>query len=214
MKKLILIAILSVTTLAVGSAQPGGPPGGERREMRMGPMGFGGGLLMSPDVQKELQMTASQKQKVEALFKSMPRPSMPEPGKRPEPPKGMEDLDKKLKAILNANQLARLEQLQLQARGPMAMMEPETAKKLGLTEKQKTQVREIFQSSRRPQPPASKPGERPDFEKMQKEIAKYREGLNAKLLGILSADQKKKWSALIGKPFKFPTGPMMGGTRR
>lgn len=182
--------------------------------MRMGSMGFGGGLLMSPDVQKELNMTASQKQKVEALFKSMPRPSMPAPGKRPEPPKGMEDFDKKLKAILNANQIARLEQLQLQARGPMAMMEPETAKKLGLTEKQKTQVRDIFQSSRRPQPPLGKPGERPDFEKMQKEAAKYRTELNARLLGILTVDQKKKWTAMTGKPFKFPTGPMMGGTRR
>ncbi|MBX7132023.1 MAG: hypothetical protein K1X67_05015 [Fimbriimonadaceae bacterium] len=213
MKKLILIATLSAT-LVVAFAQPGGPPGGGGPGRRMGPMTMGGGLLMSPDVQKELGMTASQKQKVEALFKSMPRPSMPEPGKRPEPPKGMDDFEKKLKAILNASQLARFEQLQLQARGPMAIMEPETAKKLGLTEKQKTQVRDIFQSSRRPQPPQSKPGERPDFEKMQKDIAKYRNELNAKLLGVLTADQRKKWSSMIGKPFKFPTGPMMGGTRR
>ena len=46
-------------------------------------------------------------------------------------------------------------------------------------------------------------GGQPDREKMRAAFEKMRKDTDAKILGTLNAAQKTKWTALLGKPFKF-----------
>src|SRR5262249_1518073 len=148
----------AVCLLAAGStlAQQGPPrgfggPGG--------PMGFGGGsamLLLLPEVQKELKLTADQKSKLTAQQQKMrlamqqamqqygPRLQNATPEERQqifaEVQKAMADAQaqqaKEVSAILTDDQQKRLKQIQWQQQGNMALTDPEVAAALKLTEEQ------------------------------------------------------------------------------
>lgn len=104
---------------------------------------------------------------------------------------GGKEMEAKIAKILNAKQLARYHELALQFEGAHAINRHEIAEKLGLSEEQ---IQQIHDASR---PPRPEPGQqRPDFRAMRKEV-------DAKILAILSDEQKSKWQAILGKPFTF-----------
>lgn len=118
----------------------------------------------------------------------------------------VEQLEAKIKTILTQNQFARYQQLSLQARGPSAFLDPKVADKLGLTDSQIEKIQAIMEGNR-PQPPAQG-GARPDPSQMDAQ----RKAVEAKILAVLSGDQKRTWSNMIGKPFAFKRmGPPQGG---
>ena len=203
-----------------GDDQQGGPPpagpGGPGGQMR-----FGGGqrmmggpmLLMNPAVQKELKLTDDQIAKVRDLMPRRPRGGEqggPEgqnaPRQRPNP----QEMDKKIQDILDAGQYRRLSEIRLQMQGPFALMRPEIAEKLGLSDDQKGALRDLFQQERQNPPP--NPGSEPsDFHKtMQERRAKLEKGA----LAILTDSQRDKWHEMTGTPFKMPMGPGFGGRGR
>lgn len=261
MLKTTLIALAALgACLAMGQGDvQGGPPpfqqgpppagpggqGGMRRAPRPGMMG-GPGMLMRPDVQKELKLSQDQ---IDRLREAMPPPpnfggpgqggpgqggpeggpgrggqaGPPPPGARgpgqggpgfrgPRP----EDrqLEEKVKGILTETQFARYEQLKLQMRGAGVIGSPEIADKLGLSDDQRGRIREIFENDRPPMPPPlTDGGERPDPQRMRDEMRKHREEIEGKVLAVLTKDQRAKWDAMIGKPFKFEQPPMGPGFR-
>lgn len=200
-----------------------GGPGMEQGPRRpMGPPP----LFLRPDAQKELKLTDEQIEKLRALMppppgaqggggRGMGRPGQggramgdggrPQQGNRElEPPRGdgpgrMED---QLSSILNDGQIKRLKELQLQMMGAQALCRKDVADKVGLSDEERSHVREIIddamQSMPRPQP-----GERPDFEAMRRAHEEMKARLNDKILGGLSSGQRAKWQALLGKPFRF-----------
>jgi len=116
-----------------------------------------------------------------------------------------------LKAVgdfLKPEQISRLHQISYQVRGAMAFSDPEVAKKLSLTDTQKTDIqtivtdsnaemREIFTSNQ------------DDREAAMKKVAELRKETLAKVTAKLNDEQQKTWKELIGSPFeiKFPPRP-------
>lgn len=194
----LLVALMMVAgALAQGSA-PARPQGGRQGGgMRMG--GMGGGMLMIPELQKELKVTAAQKASIDKIVKEMqavPRDKM----NREAAQKYMTRINN----VLSATQKARLKQIELQMQGGSALLNPEVQKSLGITAAQKTKLtslRETSQKDMRAKMEAARKANKPlDPAAMQK----LRKAQDAKFLAVLSASQKAKWNTMIGKPFAMP----------
>ena len=156
------------------------PPGGG-----MGPGFFGGPgqmrmpasmLLMMPEVQTELKVTDEQKTKMDEIrtdvqkdvqaafsgidFQAIRDMSQEERDKKMAElrTKGEElgkQVDAKIEKVLDADQMKRLKQLQLQREGAAAFSRPEVATQLKLTDDQKKKLDDLQKDQprrRRPQP--------------------------------------------------------------
>lgn len=104
----------------------------------------------------------------------------------------MRQMEKKVKEILNESQYKRYQELSLQAQGAPAMLRPEIASKLGLTEDQVERMQEEMEMA---QVPDMGQPQRPEDRRKQ---------IESKLFAILTSGQKEKWQSMLGKPFKFP----------
>lgn len=102
----------------------------------------------------------------------------------------MQKMQAKLKSILSESQFARFQQIELQAAGPHALLRPDVAEKLGLSEDQRSQIEE----------------------KLHQEFGPDQGGQGgqsheAEVMSVLTREQSDKWKAMLGKPFKLPRGP-------
>lgn len=204
---------LGVAALTLGSLALAQQPERPRRQGQPD-FGFGGRmmgrnvgmmLLMREDVQKELNLSQTQKAKLEQLRQEMQQ-AMQE--LRDLPPEQRRERMQALRqkydpaTILNETQRKRLRELELQWQGPFALMDPEVAKQVGLTEEQQAKIRgiiqEAFQSVR------GQPGER------MQEFQKAREQAEKKILEVLTPAQREKWQQMLGKPFEFQGGRGFG----
>ena len=126
-----------------------------------------------------------------------------------------QQMEKKIKEILTDSQYKRYQEIGLQQQGAMAITRPEIGQKLNLSEDQREQIREILQNNRQNmRPPQGGEGERPDPRQMQAQMEKNREALNAKIVAVLSGEQKSTWQSMLGRPFKIEHpqgGPGFGG---
>ncbi|RYG35527.1 hypothetical protein EON81_12490 [bacterium] len=157
-----------------GRGGPGGGPGGPGG----GPGGPGGGDQGGPGGPP-------------------PRGGPGGPGRGgPGGPGGKEN-DVKIKAILSSAQFTRFKQIELWVAGPMAILRPDVAEQLGVTEEQRDSIREVMESNR-PQPgsPPSDAG---------------RNATESKILAVLTSAQRQKLATMKGKEFKLPTPPARGG---
>lgn len=203
------------------------PPGGGR-----GGMGGGGNMVAlakSKDVAADLKLSEDQVKKLDELDKKMnaKRASAREDnqgdqdGMRAAMLEIAKDTEKGLGEVVNADQMKRLKQVQLQSSIKMgglmaALGNPEVAKGLKLNEEQQEQLkgfredmqntmREMFQSG----------GAGGDQAEMRKKMQDYRASLDKKLAKLLTDDQNKALKAMEGEEFKgqFPT-PQMGGRNK
>lgn len=181
--------------------------------------GFGLGMLNNDAVRTELKITEGQKKKLEDLATSLRPPG--EGDQRPSPEaiaERMKTARDGMEKILTNDQIARLEQIQLQSQGAMALLNTEVGSKLGLTEPQKKQLgdlqtklqeksRELFQRRNEGGQGQGAPGGGgPDRGRFQ-EFQKLRDDTNAKAMALLTPEQKAKWKEMTGKPFEFRPGP-------
>lgn len=155
------------------------------------PTVLGISLLVRPDVQAELKLTAQQKQ---VLDKALIDYKKPDRTRGPEKSKRLKIADDTAKKTLTPAQLSRLKQLAYQRQGGFAITSPPIAKALGITkaqEKKLADVRMAGFSKFQAQPKGSKPDP-----KITAEIKRN-------LVAVLTAAQLKKWRAILGRPFKF-----------
>ena len=120
----------------------------------------------------------------------------------------------KLGGILLPNQVKRLKEISLQSQLRMglvnALLDPQVAEDLNLTDAQKQQLNKIQTDSREAMRQAFQGGGRPDMEKM----AAMRKENDSKAEAVLTADQKAKLEQMKGgKPFEFPAFGARGGRR-
>ena len=226
----VLILLLAVQ---VASAQP--PGGGRGRGgFRGGPGGPGGGpmpelmLLRIPEVREELGTKDDQNKQLDELFASMQPPERPNfeelqklsederrermEAMRAKQEASFREIEEKLGNILDEKQLARFRQLRLQRQGVGALMRPELAKQLELTEEQRDKIRKIQEGAR---PEGRGPG---NFQEMSDEerrefftqMRERREKADAEILAVLTDEQKTKWNELQGEKFDFPRGGFGG----
>lgn len=197
----IAFAAAASLAMAQGSApaRQGNRPQGGRMRMGGGQM-MGMGLVYRPEVQTELKLTAAQKATLAKLRSNMMAKMQPKNGKRPDPKAMGAEMQKaqaSIDKLLSAAQKQRLGQLRLQRSGAFALLEPSVAKQLGLTAAQKTKIEAIQKAAFKP--PTN--GQRPNFNRATLDATKN------KMLGVLSAAQKTKWKAMLGKPFTFKNEP-------
>ncbi len=227
----MVLALIASAALAQPPKGPGGP-GGPRFGGMM-PFGGPGGmpasrlmLLGIPEVQKELKLDEQQQDQVKELmgesrkqmqaafagvdFQKIRDMSEEERTKlfaeaRKKTEAATKELDAKVAKLLDAGQLERLEQLQLQREGVAAFNRPEIAKKLGLSEEQQAKIRKIQEEARRAA--GGFPGRDATDEERQEFFAQMRkrgEKVQADLLAVLTDQQQQKWTEMKGKEFKFP----------
>jgi Spy/CpxP family protein refolding chaperone len=111
-----------------------------------------------------------------------------------------EEFTPQLAKLLSADQMGRLKQIQVQAQGATALTaNPEVARELNLSEAQRQKLSELQAEFARRQRDLFTGGGDP-----QERFAKMRE-LNserdAKMLEVLTEEQKQKFTALKGDPF-------------
>lgn len=186
-----------------------------------GPMA-GFGALMSPNGQKELNLTEEQVEKIREIGEGM-RSTMMEKfqslqdvpqeerqGKMQALMKEVADgVETELKGILKDDQLKRYKQISIQAAGLDAFSRDDVAKALELTAEQKAKIKSIGEDLR-----SEMMGLREQFQDdMQgamRKMQELRSGALDKVKSSLTDKQKEQWTDLIGKPFQM----QMGGPRR
>ncbi len=239
-KGFVVIALASAMAFAVAQGNGQGGSGQGRRGgfgQRMGGMRMGGSLLqlaMRSDVQTELNVTADQKTKLEAL-----RPQRGQGGQGGtrgsgnggngggqrggnfDPAamqKAMQERQAKertdLAAILSADQMKRLDEISLQMQGTNALTQEKTQKDLGLSTDQVAKIKDLQTKQREAMQSV--------FEKMRNEeltreeaqasMEKNTKAMDEELLKVLTTEQKAKFESMKGKPFK--ADPNVGFGRR
>jgi Spy/CpxP family protein refolding chaperone len=202
----VALAFLATAVLASSAAAQG-----------RGGRGFGGGgnILRMAEVQAELKLTDEQKTKLTGML-SQQRGGRGGGGQfrdlsREERAKMQAERraeqQKQLAAILNADQMKRYRQLELQRQGSAALAETEVQTELKLTADQKTKVESILGEQREAMREAreSAAGDR---EAMRTKTAEIRKKSGEKLEALLTDEQKTQWKAMLGAPFTFPTAPV------
>lgn len=203
MNRRVVFVSACAAVLAMSVAVFGQPPGGQRGPGRGmgGPMWSLGMLAQSEPVQKELGVTEEQKSKLAEAAQAargqrggqrdFQNLSDEERAKlREEMVQRRAEQDKKITAILDDKQVARLKQIQIQAAGARIVMNEEVAAELRITDAQREKVNEELRKLRAPGQEGG-PGE----------LAEMRARGRAVLMDALTADQKDAYEKLAGKPF-------------
>jgi serine/threonine protein kinase len=182
-------------------------------------------LLQRPRVQAELQLTAAQRARIDAVTAEMDD----HPGRRFAPvrvggagERGAAILaeirrhEGEITSVLTPAQLARLRQLALQARGPDAFRDPELLTQLKVTPEQRERLRALDPGPRGG-PPDGRPG---GFRGGPGGPGGPRRGRPLDdALAVLTPAQRTRWEALTGAPFQFERddrgdAPRFGGPSR
>jgi Spy/CpxP family protein refolding chaperone len=192
-----------------------GPAAAQGRGRGFGGMGSYSGLLANESVQKELKLDDKQIEKAKELDEKIS-------AERQEKFQGLQDLEgqerfTKMQEIgreLNASalktageflkpeQITRLKQIANQVRGAGSFADPEVAKKLNLTDSQKTDIQEIQRESMQEvRSIFQDAGD--DREAAMKKVTELHKQTLAKSVAKLNDEQQKTWKELLGAPFEI-----------
>jgi len=191
----------------------------QRQRGQGGRGGFGGGvsaamLLANKGVQEELKLTPEEADKAkEAADKIREKyrddlaklQDLSQEERREKSGELMKsisaDTKKALADVLKPDQMKRLHQIELQARGGEAFAEPDVQKTLKLSDEQKEKLKTISEDSRKEMREARQ-GARDNPGDAATKIAAVRKASNEKAMGVLTDDQKKEWKEMTGAPFE------------
>lgn len=205
---LSLIAATAVPSFAQGQGRGRGGFGGRG----------GGSLLSIPEVQKELKIEQAQLELLNSLnqqrgsfdreaFRNMT------PEQRSEAfAKMRAEREKKVAEILDAKQVARLKQLELQREGVRALDRDDVANQLKLSADQKQKIDAALAAEREAMRSAfqgfrGQDGQRPSAEQIQaarQKMTEMRTATETKINAVLTDAQKSQWKTMQGAPFTFP----------
>ena len=203
--------------------------------------GFGGAsttdLVGREQVQKELKVTEEQEAKIKEitdaasasgreLFSGLRDLSEDERRKkfaelREQMTKAAEEIGKKIAAVLNETQNARLNQIVLQQQGNRALTSKDTIAKLSITKDQQQQIKDLMDAQSEMQRELfSGLRDIPREERAAKfaELGKKREEIttetNKAVMAVLTASQKTQFEQLKGAEFKLERRSFGGNRRR
>jgi len=141
------------------------------------------------------------------------------------------EADAEIEAFLSEDQRTRLDQISVQVRGTRALSDDDVATKLGVTDSQKEQfktitdgqreeMRTVFESLRGGNQGGGDAGGnagrgRGNFDStaMRTKMEELTKKTDAKILDVLTADQKAKFAAMKGKAFELDRSALFGGGR-
>ena len=125
-------------------------------------------------------------------------------------------LDKAINSVLDEKQQKRLHQIVLQQQGIGALQQEDVQKALKLSDEQKEKIKDIQGDLQKEMQGLFQPGEKPDFQAMQKKMEGLRKEAMTNATKVLNDDQKKTFKDLTGEPLElkpedFPQGFGRGG---
>jgi len=181
------------------------------------------GLLMIPEVQKELKMDPAQVDLVQGVARAggdrnrgsgQDTRNMSREEREKLFAQARQEQEKKVAEILDKKQMARLKQLELQQSGLRSLDRKEVADVLKLTADQRqkvdaaidgerTAMRAAVEGLRRNRANGDE-APRPDMTAVREKMEKLRTERDARLNLVLTDGQKKQWQSMLGAPFKFP----------
>jgi hypothetical protein len=181
----------------------------------------GGAFLMAPNVQKDLKLTDNQIGKVQETLRDVREKHADDfaalrdasPEERQAKMRTMnETINDEIKKglSLTSEQSARYDQISLQTRGLQAFADPTVASRLKLTDDQKSQIREIAESSRGALGGAfNKDASEEERAAAREKMASTQRENMAKAQALLTSDQKKAWKEMTGEPIQpdYPRRP-------
>jgi len=131
----------------------------------------------------------------------------------------VKESEKGLTELLTKPQSKRLDEIALQLMGVRALSDTEVVKKLKLTSDQKKGVEDAFKAAdddRRKmfEEIRSGGGGRNGFEAMREKFDEARKKGDAKVIAVLTADQKKQFDEMKGKPFEVDRRALLSGGGR
>jgi len=213
MFKRFLVAVICAAVLSIASssvfAQGGRPPFGG---------GFGGpggdagaifGLMQDENVRKDAEITEEQLTKIREIgrkmfeggreqFQGLRDLSEEEREKkmteiRENMAKRATELQKEVNDVLLPHQVARLKQITLQSRlrrgnTSDAIASDAVAKELGITDEQKEKLKAAQEEAQK---------------EMQEKLTKLQDELKAKVLKVLTAEQRAKFEKMVGEKIEF-----------
>lgn len=194
-----------------GQPRQGGPGQGQQRGQGFGRMmgaGMAGMLLERPDVQRELNLTEQQKSQIRQMQENQ-RTAMQElrnlpPEQRRQRMQEVREKNDPTK-VLNETQKKRLREIELQAMGAFALMQPEVADELKLTQEQRSRLQGVVMQSMqqlREQFQGGGFGQGQGAQQMQQ----MRDQMEKQMLEVLTPAQRQQWQQMQGKPFQFEGG--------
>jgi hypothetical protein len=187
----------------------------EVRKHMVEALGGGPFLVFRDKVQQELKLSDEQKEKLLEKFPEYAqetkkvfdkiadlKPEEREKEMRSHRQKSHDQLMAFLKDTLKAEQLKRLQQLELQQQGPFALGRPEIRKKLKIMDKQLDKFRGVIQDMQKKIEPLMKEAQSGgNPQEIRPKVMKIRKDHEAKIEAILSDAQQKQWKKMLGKPF-------------
>jgi len=173
------------------------------------------GLLGNASVQKELKLDDAQVDKAKALSEK----TMEEMREKMQDLQGLEGQERftkmaeigrevnasTLKAageFLKPDQVARLKEIANQVRGAQAFADPDVAKKLNITDAQRTDIQEIQRESMQEMGTIFRENQ-DDPEARMKKMTELRKQTLTKVEAKLNDEQRKTWKELLGAPFEI-----------
>ncbi|OYT75459.1 MAG: hypothetical protein CFK49_03070 [Armatimonadetes bacterium JP3_11] len=216
------IAVSVCTTIFVSGAlaqsgfgqprQGGQAPRAQQGFGRMMGMNMAGMLLERPDVQRELNLTEQQKNQIRQMQENQ-RVAMQElrnlpPQERRQKMRELREKNNPTK-VLNETQKKRLHEIELQAMGAFALLQPEVADQLKLTQEQRSKLQGILTQSMQQMREQFQGGGFGQGQGAQ-HFQQMREQMEKQMLEVLTPAQRQQWQQMQGKPFQFEGGrPML-----
>lgn len=234
--KFVAVSVLVVSTAMVfaqGGGGGGGRGGGQGRGGFGGQFGgrggFGGGvhqLANRADVQRDINATEDQKTKIAALNETM-REEMRSifggfggGGERPDPETMRANIEKynekgktELAKILDANQMKRIDEIQIQLAGPSALLLPAVQKALGLSKEQTDKLTTLQRQQMEANQTIQEKVRNQEISREEAQAARERNNtaLQTEFNKVLTAEQQTKFKEMQGKPFKADPPQGRGG---
>jgi Spy/CpxP family protein refolding chaperone len=179
--------------------------------------GFGqggiGGLLQNESVQKELKLEQAQIDKVKEVVTKVQDNHKDDFAKLRDlaqderRTKGQElnqtvseEVLKGVGDILNADQIKRLKQIQLQQEGSRAFAKPDIQKALNLTDEQKEKIKTITDDAAKEMAALFQGGRQQQGNR--EKLAALRKDTQDKVLAVLTDEQKTTWKGMTGDAFE------------
>jgi hypothetical protein len=186
----------------------------EARKQLVEALGGGPFLVFRDKVLEELKLSDDQKQKLLEKFPDYAQETMKmfekiqelKPEEREKEmqshrKKSREKLSALLKETLKAEQLRRLQQLELQQERPDVLGRPEIRKELKITDEQIKQFMGVIQEMQKKIEPLMKEAQSGgNPEEIRPKVLKIRKEHADKIEALLSDEQKKKWKEMVGQP--------------
>jgi hypothetical protein len=170
-------------------------------------------LLDDPRVQKELQLSEDQLDRIDKLVADVSAKNQDEPY-RTYFQKVATELAKALPGVLSEEQVKRLKQIQLQEKGMDAFADPVVAQAMKLSEEQKKMIEALRQAARKAIAGQERDSKRRRPTAEEKRLRELAVSLPTRdlILDGLEVEQKQAWHELAGEPFHRATANGKLGT--